>query len=271
MLIDFHTHIFPERIAERALMKLTEGIKNTQGYEILSPNTDGTLDGLRRSMKENCVDISVVMPIATTTGQSKSINAFAKEITSEDVISFGSLHPYQEDADSVLEGICEMGLRGIKLHPEFQGFFADEPVIFNIVKRAKSLGLFVTFHCGVDYGFHPPVRCTPERLARIIEKTGGENMICAHLGSFLLWEDVYKLIAGSPVYMDMSMTSGYIDKGLFRDIIKKHGADKILFGSDSPWQSPSQSLALLSETALTEEEKELIKYKNALQILKGGE
>ena len=53
MVIDFHTHCFPEKIAERAIGKLSA----TSG---LMPYTDGTAEGLKKLMKQDGVDISVV-------------------------------------------------------------------------------------------------------------------------------------------------------------------------------------------------------------------
>ena len=176
MLIDFHTHLFPDKIATRALEVLKKGIINTHGKLLLTPQTDGTKEGLLRSMDENGVDISVVMPIATTPTQHTTINHFAKEITdNKRIISFGSIHPRQEDFEKSLEEISEMRLKGIKLHPEFQEFYIDEPIVEKIVKKCSNLGLWVLFHCGEDYGYKPPFRCTPERLRNLLDKTGCKN------------------------------------------------------------------------------------------------
>lgn len=268
MLIDFHTHIFPDALAHGAIHSLESGIERAQGHSVLKPKTNGTVQELKASMKENGVDISVVMPIATKPSQHKTINAFAKEITCDKIISFGSIHPRAEDWKSVLSELAESGFRGIKLHPEFQSFYIDEPVSAEIVNAARSLGMLVTFHCGSDLGFKPPFHATPQRLCRLLEKTEGDNIIAAHLGGFDMWDDVSRYVAGSPVYMDISMTHGYLAPEKFTDIARRHGADKLLFGSDSPWQSPSGSLKMLEESNLSEDEKEMIKYKNAERLLK---
>ena len=268
MVIDFHTHLFPEKIAAKAIQKLEEGIVRTQGSAVLTANTDGTREGLINSMNENGVDMSIVMPIATTPTQHRTINNFAKEVTdNKRIISFGSLHPMQEDWEETLCYIAGEGFKGIKLHPEFQDFYVDEPVIMDIVKKAKELNLYVLFHSGADLGYHPPVHCTPERLCKVIDKCGGENIIAAHFGGFMMWDDVKKFLAGTPIMMDTSMTSGYLDKDLFLEIASIHGTDKILFGSDSPWQTPKKSLEFLESTGLSDEDLELIKHKNAERIL----
>lgn len=268
MLIDFHTHVFPDKIAERAINKLTEGIISAQGSLVLAPKTDGTLSALLSSMDEYGVDLSVVMPIATSPSQHTTINNYAKEITdNKRIISFGSIHPAQSDWEESLEHISKSGLRGIKLHPEFQNFYVDEPVILDIVKKCDSLNLYVLFHSGADLGYHPPVHCTPEKLRNVLDKTGCKNIIAAHLGAFLMWEDVEKYLVGTSVMMDTSMTSGYLDKERCRRIIQTHGADKFLFGSDSPWQSPKEAFDYLMSLDLTENEIELITHKNAETIL----
>lgn len=270
MIIDFHTHAFPEKIAEKAIRKLEEGMIKAQGELTLPATTDGTLTGLINSMDESGIDISVVMPIATTPSQHRTINNFAKEITdNKRIVSFGSLHPMQGDWAQTLEYIAEEGRKGIKLHPEFQDFYVDEPVIIDIVKKAKELGLYVLFHCGADLGFHPPVKCTPERLRKVIDKCGGENIIAAHLGGFKMWEDVKAYLAGTPILMDTSMTSGFLENDLMKEIITIHGADKFLFGSDSPWQTQKQSLEKLMSLGLSDEETMLITHKNAERILEG--
>ena len=268
MLIDFHTHAFPEKIAEKAIRKLEEGMLKAQGELILPATTNGTLSRLIETMDECGIDISVVMPIATTPSQHRTINNFAAEITdNKRIISFGSLHPMQDDWAETLCYIAEEGRKGIKLHPEFQDFFVDEPIVFDIVKKAKELGLYVLFHCGADLGFQPPVKCTPERLRKVIDKCGGENIIAAHLGGFKMWDDVKTYLAGTPIFMDTSITSGFLENDLMKEIITIHGADKLLFGSDSPWQTPKQALEKLMSLSLSEEETMLITHKNAERIL----
>lgn len=268
MLIDFHTHLFPDKIASRALDVLRQGIINVHGKLLLEPQTDGTKAGLLRSMDESGVDMSIVMPIATTPTQHETINRFAKEVTdNERIISFGSIHPRQENWEEALENIASDGLKGIKLHPEFQEFCVDEPIVEKIVKKCEDLGLWVLFHAGEDYGYKPPFHCTPERLRNLLDKTGCKNIIAAHFGGFSMWDDVDKYLIGTDIYMDTSMTSGFLDKVKCLDMIRRHGADKFLFGSDNPWQNPKDSYSYLLSLGLSDEELELVKHKNAERIL----
>ena len=120
MLIDFHTHIFPDKIAERTLEVLKAGALRCEHKETTS-HYDGTKAGLLSLMKDSGVDISVALPIATKPTQTESINVFAASVTDKRIISFATLHPQNEDTDKILENIKSAGFKGIKLHPEFQG------------------------------------------------------------------------------------------------------------------------------------------------------
>ena len=124
MLIDFHSHIFPDALAPRAIASLKQGMIEKQGYT-LPAYLDGTLSCLCETMAREQVDISVIAPIATTPRQSDSINRFALSCRSEKIIPLGTVHPLQENWESALESIKESGFPGIKLHPEFQKCFFE--------------------------------------------------------------------------------------------------------------------------------------------------
>lgn len=150
MLIDFHTHLFPDAIAGKALARLAE---NTRPYVSVygetRPHTDATAAGLAASSREAGLDVSVVMPIATSPRPSETINNFAAQVDAMPGLrSFGSVHPDNPDAMKELERAASLGLKGIKLHPEYQGFYADSPACAAVVKKAAELGLWVLFHAG---------------------------------------------------------------------------------------------------------------------------
>ena len=161
MLIDFHTHCFPDKIADRAIEKLSFASGN------LEPHHNGSLSGLRQTMKDGNVDISVVLNIATNPHQQKSVNDFAAQINDgKTIFSFGSVHPDAPDALCELERIKELGLKGVKFHPEYQGFEVDDEKMKPIYKKVSQLGLIAVFHAGQDYGFAPPYRAMPKAMAR---------------------------------------------------------------------------------------------------------
>lgn len=259
MLIDFHTHIFPDFLAEKALKKLGDN-------SALKPDANGTLAGLKASMKKTNVDISVVLGIATNAKQQKSVNDFAASVASNSIIPFGSVYPDAPDALEELERIKAMGLKGVKFHPEFQQFFPDDEKMKPLYKKISSLGLITVFHAGEDYGYPPPYRAMPKNMASAL-KWFESPVVAAHMGGLGCGEEVLKTLCGLPIYFDISFAYGTTSKPLAEMIIKKHGADKILFGTDSPWHSPNSEKMFLDFLDLSKEEKELIRYKNAAKLL----
>lgn len=266
MVVDFHTHVFPHHIAEKTIEVLKTNVYNVRGVKPPA-FTDGTVEGLKKSMAENGIDISVVMPIATRPKQTESINAYAEQITGGNIISFGSLHPMQEDWEAVVLSLAKKGFKGIKLHPQYQDVYVDSPQVIRIAELAERLGLYTMLHAGVDIGVPTSELCTPQRLARLLDYVSGKHLIAAHLGSFEMWDDVEKYLVGTNMLFDISYACSHIEKEQFLRIIKNHGADKILYGSDSPWKSQKSPMEQLDKLQLTEEEMELITHKNALGIL----
>ena len=261
MLIDFHTHAFPEKIAEKAITKLSFASGGLQ------PHTNGTLFGLKESMKKGGVDISVVMNIATNAEQQRNVNDFAASINNrEDVFAFGSVFPDSPDALSELERIKELGLLGVKLHPDYQGFFVDDEKMKPIYKKISQLGLITLFHAGFDYGFAPPYGATPERL----EKALGwfdSPVIAAHWGGLSCGDGVLKHLCGKDIYFDTSFGYGTLPKYYAEKIIEKHGSEKMLFGTDTPWHNKEMEMRLLNSLPLGETEMQNITHNNAEKLL----
>lgn len=269
MLIDFHTHTFPDKIAARTIELLLSNIQKMHMAEAVAYN-DATVSGLINSMNEYGVDYSVVMPIATTTRQSGTINRVAAETNAMDrLFSFGSVHPLQEDWESTLYDIKEKGLPGIKLHPEYQHVFIDSKESIRILKLCEKLGLLVTLHTGQDVGIEPPVHCMPEALRRVLDyEVEGSNIIAAHMGGWREWDGVEKYLVGTPIMLDTAYVSRDLTKEQFERIVRTHGADKILYATDSPWERPDMTVEYINSTSLSEREKSMIFSENAKKILK---
>lgn len=268
MIIDFHTHIFPDKIAEKTLKILSDNTLRTEGVRAL-PETDATLNGLKKSMAENGIAYSVVMPIATTVTQSNTINNFAASINGKDnIFSFGSVHPMQENALQELERIKSLGLRGIKLHPEYQGVYVDSPECVAVVQKCIQLDLLVLFHAGRDIGIQPPVHCEPKRLRRLLDMTGADNIIAAHMGGWRMWDDVEKYLVGQNLYFDTSYSLHELTPERAERIVRTHGADKILYGSDSPWQKQNFCRLMIERWNISDGEKEKIFFKNAEKLMR---
>lgn len=270
MVIDVHTHAFPDAIAARTIEVLKAKML-AQSHVDIKNNTDGTVSGLLDSMERCHVDVSLVMPIVTKVSQTTTINDFAKGLRGEKIISFGSVHPNDPDVENVIDSLAERGFIGIKLHPEFQDFYIDSPESIGIIKRAQKSGLYTLIHAGGDLGYPPPYHATPERISNILSEVSGEMIIAAHLGGFMMWDDVMKYIAGKNIYIDTAAVGTCITRDTYRKIILAHGADRVLFGSDSPWEDQRHALDMLDSLGLDTESLEKIKYKNAARLFGIGE
>lgn len=261
MLIDFHTHCFPPALAEKAVGKLSfvsGGLLN---------HTDGTVDGLKKRMENDGVDKAVVLNIATNAHQQAKVNDFAASINDgESIFSFGSVFPDSDDALYELERIKELGLKGVKLHPDYQGFFVDDEKMIPIYKKISSLGLITVFHAGADFAFSPPYCCTPDRLLKAL-KYFDSPVVAAHWGGISYSSEVLELLCGTEVYIDTSFGYSMIPKCHAQEIIEKHGADKILFGTDTPWHTKGMEMRLLGSLDISKEELEKITHKNAEKLL----
>ncbi len=263
MVIDFHTHIFPDQIAGNTI-ELLEEKGNIKAY------SDGKLLGLKQSMEESGIDLSVVLPVVTKPSQFNSINQFAAQITGkEGIISFGGIHPDCEDCEAKLEEIKRLGLLGIKLHPDYQQTYIDDPNMVCIINAALRLGLIVVIHGGLDIGLPNPIHCTPKKAASMLSQIDTDNskIILAHMGGYDMWEDVEEYLVGKNIYLDTSYSLGKIPKEQFVRIVKNHGADRILFATDTPWGGQKETLEQIRELDFTKEELDCILYKNGLGLL----
>ncbi len=267
MFIDFHTHAFDDSIAERAVAKLEDTIIKSGFPNPLPSITRGTVKELLEIFDKSGVDAGVLLPIATKPNQQESINNWAAKIQSDKLYCFGTVHPEAEDWEAELERIKSLGLHGVKLHPDYQNFSAGEERLFPLYEKCAGLGLPVILHAGLDAVSMDIIHCTPEMGVEIIERVPSLTLIMAHLGGSECWDSVEEHLAGKNVYLDTALISGSLPQEQAYRIIKKHGAEKILFASDCPWHNPRFEIEFIESLPLTETEKELIFYKNAQRLL----
>lgn len=271
MFIDTHTHIFPEKIAKRAVTSLRERLP--EPYNI--SYTNGTLSELISSMKKAGIDKSVVLPVVTKPSQFDSVNDFSIKINGKNgIISLGGIHPDNDDIEKRLEFIKSAGLKGVKLHPDYQETFIDDEKYIRIIKKCVELSLAVVIHSGVDLGYPDLTRCTPDRALNMVkavyngEKPKKIDIVLAHIGANEMYGEVEKKLCGLPVAFDLSYSLKKVDKSLLLRIIEKHGAENILFASDSPWGEQEDFRKYFEALPLSEEDKQLISYKNAIRIFR---
>ncbi len=262
MIIDMHTHAFSEKIAARAMASLSA----TAGK---APCTDGTLKGTLECMDKAGVHKAAVLSIATKPSQESVVNAWAESVRSERVLPFGSVHPDSENAVPMLERIKSSGLYGIKLHPDYQGFYVDDRKAYPIYERCSELSLPIIFHAGFDPLCPDTIHGSPQAYRRIHHDFPHLKMIAAHMGGMYRWEQVERYLAGldGEIYFDLAFTAGEIGENILHRIINKHGTERLLMASDCPWDDPANEIAMIEGLDIPDSAKENILGKNAARLL----
>lgn len=263
MIIDFHTHIFPDAIAEKSIAALSK-------VSGITASTNGTLQGLLDSMDRSGIDMSVIMPVVTKPSQFHTVNIFAQHVNETytgRLLSFGGIHPDSENYKEELRIIKDLGLPGIKIHPDYQKVMIDDIRYMNIIDYASELDLIILTHAGVDIGLPEPIHCTPQRLRKVLDIVKPEKFIAAHMGGWKLWEDVYEYLVGENVYLDTAFSMDYIEPDMFMKIWKAHDQKKILFASDSPWGEVGKEVAAIKTLPISDVQKADIFANNAKRLL----
>lgn len=260
-MIDFHLHAFPDSLAQRAL----QALQSKNGGIV--PLGDGTVQGLKNALTHHGIDHGVVLSITTRPQQEPSVNQFALLHNKKPLSFFGSLHPDSPDWPDHLDALCMSGLKGIKLHPEYQEFSVADPKYKPFFRAIGRSGLITVFHAGLDLSYDAPGRCRPKDLAAILPYFDGAPVIAAHMGGYLLWEEVETELIGRDIYFDTSYCHAVLPKPWARRLIRDHGADHILFGSDYPWSDPGLEASFVKGLDLSPEEENAIFEGNARRLL----
>ena len=260
MVIDFHAHCFADNIAANALTTLEKqaDIRAVAG---------GTVADLKNHMRLCGVDQSVVLPVATKPSHVGTISRWAIEQRDESLVFFGAAHPDDPDFEATIRFLKSEGFLGVKLHPDYQRFFVDEPRMMPIYEQLRDAGLIVVLHSGIDIGYPSPVYCTPLMIRNVLNNVPGIKLVAAHMGAHALWRDVEELLVGQPVYLDTSYSYYLLQKQGMERMISKHGAENILFGTDYPWKSAKDELEAIRSLSLSGRDIDKILSGNALGLL----
>ena len=259
--IDFHTHAFPDEIAERAIAKL----EAAASWKAVS---HGKVDELLKSMDAADVDISVICSIATKPDQAKGILEWCKRIASDRIIPLPSVHPQDKQASKWLRRFAKEGFIGIKLHPMYQEFAADESRMDPVYATAAELGLLIVSHCGKDVAYpNDDDRASPQRFRNVIDRFGDLRLVCTHLGGWRDWAAVEQYLLGTSVLLETSFSIADLGAEKAADMIRRHGVDRVMMGSDWPWNSQAAEIANINSLPLSKQEKQKILWSNAGRLL----
>jgi predicted TIM-barrel fold metal-dependent hydrolase len=260
-VIDIHTHAFPDFLAEKAIAAL----EATSGEEKACLN--GTVADLLRSMDRSGIEISVICSIATNPKQVPAITNWSREIASDRIIPFPSIHPDYADFRDELARIKDLGMKGIKMHPQYQGFEIDEDRVMPLYEALASRDLILVVHAGFDISFPTDPSASPDKTARVIERFPELRLIACHFGGWRQWKEVRRELAGKDLYFETSYTIGDLPEDKIVELIALHDEDKILFGTDSPWRNQAQSIQEVNSLPISTEMKQNIFHRNAEKLL----
>jgi len=281
--IDFHAHIFPEKISANVIEKLSR-VSRTPAF------TNGTLSGLKKSMDDAQINFSVILPVATNTSQVEKINSSAAALNEknfgEGIISFGCIHPDFTNYREELRRVKNYGLKGIKIHPVYQDINLDDVKFLRIIDCAAENDLIVVTHAGLDIGFPGIVRCSPQMAKKVVEEVGNFKFVLAHMGGWKNWNEVLEILADTGVFIDTAFSTGEIiprcdfiwqkedlqllNAEKFLKFVKIFGAERILFGTDSPWTAQKDSVEFIENLPLADVDKNKILGLNAKNLLFKG-
>lgn len=276
MIIDFHAHTFPEEIAEGTVRKLAR-MAHIQNY------LNGTLEDLRLSMMRNEIEYTVLLPVATRLGQQASINRLVFSVNentgSTGILSFGAIHPDDENYRKTLRALAKNGVKGIKLHPVFQKTDFDDIRYMRIIECACENGLIIVTHTGYDVSLPDQTQCAPEHIVPVLDTIKPDKLVLAHMGGWRCSCCDLSYFTGRDVYIDTSFSmapsamrgtaqeADFLSQDRFTELVKQHGARKVLFGSDSPWTDQGEAVEQLKICGFSEKDLELILGENARKLL----
>ena len=253
-IIDAHSHIYPPMLAKKAKQNTKIGTQDS--------GADGTLSSQLNVMRQIGISKSIVLHVAGRPETMHRVNEFAIQAMCDELIAFGSVHPFAEDVHAELDRLYKKGIRGIKFHNTLQKFNLEDPRCFDIYRHIGELGLATLIHGGgsmrgTDFWVFP------ENLEKVLHYFQGAPVILAHMGGTKPGEKQFEVLKDLPVYTDTALAASRLTREEFEEAVLRLGAEKILFGSDLPWESPRVGIELIRNTSLTDREKALIFSGNA--------
>jgi predicted TIM-barrel fold metal-dependent hydrolase len=259
-IIDFHTHAFPDVLAQKAMAQLHSEA------EVVS-YLDGRVSSLITSMDKAGIEKSVLCCIATRPSQFEQILLWCKQIRSDRIVPLPSVHPNDPQAVEKITRVAQEGFKGMKFHPYYQDFDLDSPQMDPIYEALCVNNLLVVMHTGFDIAFERIDRAGTKRILNVIGRFPGLKLITTHLGAWYDWDAVEKDLLGKPIYMDISVSREFLGEHRFRQMLLAHPWDYILFGTDSPWADQSEAIEAIQRLNLSEVFMGKLFYENARKLI----
>jgi len=260
MIIDIHTHAWPEKVAQKA----RENLETIFKVKLVGAPT---VDTLLKFMQKNQIDISVVCGVAVRAELVPAINDWLFSVRSKKIKAFCAMHPEYALWKEELKRIKE-NADGIKFQPEFQNFYVDDERLYPIYEEISNLNLPILFHCGEELSGTMLVRSSPPRILKIKEAFPDLKIIAAHFGGFKFWDEVKKHLLGRDIYLDTSFFFDYLPKEEIVSLLSRHRKDRLLFGTDFPLIDQKKDIDFLKSLKLPADLQERIFFLNAEELLR---
>lgn len=264
-IIDIHCHVYPASIGAKATAAINDF------YNVEPEGEIGTRPGdpetLLARQKAAGITLSVIHSAAVTPRKVPNINRFIAKTAGESkgkFLGFGTLHPYSETLEEDIAGLCQLGLKGVKLHPDMQGFSLDDPATIEMVKRCGGAFLFL-LHTG-DARFR---YSNPPQLEKLLEACPETTFIGGHMAGYTIWQEATKRLAGrfENLYVDLSSTSFAVTAAEWENMIRAYGTDRVLYGTDFPMWDPKSELEKFLALPFSQQEQADILYNNSARLL----
>ena len=268
-VIDSHVHLYPDALARKVTPSLAAKFGN-------APSFDGTVAGCAAKDAADGIAASINLPVATKPDSIDATNGFWAdyapsgngEAGAPRICSLAAFHPLVADKGCAMERIARAGFAGVKFHPEYQRFGFNDSAMDDAWAAMAEFGLVAYLHAGGERVFQPPYRSAPSDIATLARRFPRLEIVAAHLGGFGMWDEAEAALVGGRVNLDLSHTFFWTENERILRMIRRHGAHRILFGTDAPWQDPGKVLDAFLALPLDERERRMICHGNAARLLR---
>jgi predicted TIM-barrel fold metal-dependent hydrolase len=264
LIIDFHTHIYPEWVAAKILPAAKRKLK------VEVPGT-GAPEDLRSMMQAAGIAGSVLLPLAKGREDVCSLNDWILSVSGEskELTAFGAVHPFMPNLEAELDRLAARGVKGVKMMPLLQEVYPDDPRCGRLFEALIERKMILVAHAGSDPLDRQEVFGTPERFARTVACYPDLRLVLAHLGGLRMWDDVRRhlLPASENVYFDTAYVSFYMGQEEMGELIRDIGPERVIFGSDYPWEEPGRAAEIIKGLGLCVAEEQAVLGKNAAKLL----
>ncbi len=264
LVFDAHSHAFPDQIAAGAVKALS----SETIWEPVCAHHDGTVRGLLAGMDAAGVHRTILCSVATKPTQVRKITDWSASIMSDRIFPFASIHPDYDQPEAEIRRIASLGLKGLKVHPQYMRCPLDDERFLRIARAAARSGLALVTHSGYDVSFPADDLASPRRIRALHDAVPDLRLMACHMGGWKQWEQALECLAGQPIYMETSFAlDGQCPPDLLHRLLDRHGADFLLFGTDSPWLDQTRQLSLFEQLPLSDDAKRRCLWDNACRFL----